>query len=89
MLTRIIKRKILEIVSSSEFVDSLFGNEEFANRVVSLKGPIFIELKDGDMIVIPSSGVNDAGFQNLIDMLPSDRRVGIIAADDVKLLRLT
>ena len=50
---------------------------------------VVIVIEDNDILVIPSSGLHDAEFDRLSSMIPQGRRVGLVAADDIKILKLT
>ena len=93
MLTKMIRRKILEIVSSSDFIETFIGNlcasQDFRESVLKIKEPIVVSVGDGDIVIVPSSGISDFDFDLLTRLVPRDRRIGVVAADDVKILRLT
>jgi len=52
-------------------------------------GRVVIVVDDNDMLVIPSSGISSQEFDKLSSMIPANRRVGVIAADNVRILKLS
>lgn len=71
--------KVVKAIIEDE-VDKAVG--EGLSRVV-------IMVQDHDLLVIPSNGLSATDFTNLTSMLPKGKEIGIVAADDVKILRLT
>ena len=60
-----------------------------ANAVKEELGRVVIVVDDNDILLIPSAGITDQEFDKLSSIVPTGRRVGIIAANDVRVLKLT
>ena len=118
MLKRMVQERLLELVSTSEVLESiavgLIGTERFYELVkAEIKSSfsrvgvraivdeavseavseglkhIVITVDENDFLVFPSAGIGSAEFARLTSAIPEGKRVGVIAADDIKILRLT
>jgi len=63
--------------------------KEIAAAVSQQMSKVLIAVGDNDILIIPSDGVSGRDFERLAAMMPPSKNIGIISADDVKILRLT
>ena len=50
---------------------------------------VVVAVQDNDILIIPSEGISGREFERLATLIPNDKRIGVVAASDVKILRLT
>jgi len=55
---------------------------------VALRDSVIV-VNDNDILIVPSDGIGEHDFDRLARLIPKDRHIGVIAASDVKLLRLS
>jgi len=95
-LKKIIKEKLLDLIYTDEEIAGELATRVTASRIfdeavdnaINHKNAVSIfRIQDGDIIVVPS-GISDADFASVAALIRPGINAGIIAADDVKVIRL-
>ena len=104
MLKRMVEEALRE-VASTEWFRELVGqivhettdsavfkrhvSAKIKKEIDAKKMAVSVSVDDGDIIVFPNDGISDEDFAMLSAMVPSDKRIGVIAANGIKILKLT
>lgn len=96
MLKKMVQSTLQEIVSGNGFLamlcQRLYESELFRQMlgqvVDEIAPPVVLSLDDGDIIVVPGNITQD-DFERISEMLPRKKRIGVISADNVRLLKLS
>lgn len=65
----------------------LDSSEEFGKLVASKTPPVIVRVKDGDIFILPEATMQE-DFEDFTSLLPAHRMLGVITADNVRILRL-
>jgi len=81
-------RDEIEKVLSSQRAEKVIKGV-IADAVAEAMHNMVIGVGDNDILIVPSDGFTDMDFERLTRLLPRNKNIGVIAANDVKILRLS
>ena len=84
-------RKLLQVFVLGDTIDSVVAQEVSklpATHVVQSVEYVTVQLEDGDILVFPSS-ISSEDFREITSAIGHGRRVGIAAADNISIIKLS